>query len=154
MSLHPQENPSRTLVVRRSPDGVAGAFATRDLAAGPVVCAFTAAFRRSAPSRHTLQVGENLHVELSPTELAFVNHGCAPNVAFDVERWVLVTLAPVRAGDELRFFYPSTEWEMQEPFDCRCGAANCLGRIRGARWLRPEQFPAGPVAPHVRARLR
>jgi hypothetical protein len=33
-------------------------------------------------------------------------------------------------GDELRCFYPSTEWAMAEGFDCKCGAPECLGFIR------------------------
>ncbi len=41
-------------------------------------------------------------------------------------------LAP---GDELTFFYPSTEWEMSSPFICLCGAANCIHVVAGARFL-------------------
>lgn len=143
----------RALVVRHAPGGAAGAFALRAYAAGEVVLPFVAAYRRTAPSRHTIQVSEDLHIELSPTELAFVNHGCAPNSAFDVERMALLALTTIRAEDELRVFYPATEWEMHEPFDCRCGDARCLGTIRGARWIRPSEFPAGPIAAHVRARF-
>ena len=39
---------------------------------------------------------------------------------------------PLRVGDKLTFFYPSTEWTMAQPFECRCGSAGCLGVIRGA----------------------
>ena len=44
---------------------------------------------------------------------------------------------PLRVGDELTFFYPSTEWEMDRPFRCRCGAGEgkCLGWIDGAKVL-------------------
>ena len=42
---------------------------------------------------------------------------------------------PLRKGDELSFFYPSTEWDMAQPFDCGCGASEavCLKRIEGAK---------------------
>jgi hypothetical protein len=44
-------------------------------------------------------------------------------------------LRAIRKGDELFYFYPSTEWEMAEPFQCLCGSPNCLGRIAGAAHL-------------------
>ena len=42
---------------------------------------------------------------------------------------------PLRKGDELSFFYPSTEWDMAQPFDCGCGASKevCLKWITGAK---------------------
>lgn len=39
----------------------------------------------------------------------------------------------LKEGDELTFFYPSTEWDMAQPFDCLCGSGVCKGRISGAR---------------------
>jgi hypothetical protein len=38
----------------------------------------------------------------------------------------------LKPGDELTFFYPSTEWNMAQGFDCFCGTATCRGRIEGA----------------------
>jgi hypothetical protein len=53
-------------------------------------------------------------------------------------------LKEIGPGDELTFFYPSTEWEMAQPFQCFCGTTNCLGMIQGAS-LMPEQILAGYV---------
>ena len=41
------------------------------------------------------------------------------------------TLRPIAVGEELTFFYPATEWHMEAPFPCACGAAQCLLEIRG-----------------------
>ncbi|EME82606.1 uncharacterized protein MYCFIDRAFT_163973 [Pseudocercospora fijiensis CIRAD86] len=40
----------------------------------------------------------------------------------------------VKPGDALTFFYPSTEWHMDRPFECLCGAGDgvCLGTVAGA----------------------
>lgn len=38
-------------------------------------------------------------------------------------------LAP---GEELTFFYPSTEWKFDREFECGCGEEGCLGMIGGA----------------------
>lgn len=42
----------------------------------------------------------------------------------------------LKEGDELTFFYPSTEWDMAQPFDCLCGASQCRGRITGAKEMK------------------
>jgi hypothetical protein len=41
------------------------------------------------------------------------------------------------AGDELTFFYPSTEWSASRPFTCLCGAGAgvCIGEHRGSQHL-------------------
>jgi hypothetical protein len=44
----------------------------------------------------------------------------------------LIALKEISAKDQLCFFYPSTELDMAQPFECRCGSNNCLQTIRGA----------------------
>ncbi|KAF5565762.1 post-SET domain-containing protein [Fusarium napiforme] len=46
----------------------------------------------------------------------------------------------LKVGDELTFFYPSTEWHMAQPFDCLCGTPSCRGRISGARDMTQAQL--------------
>ena len=48
---------------------------------------------------------------------------------------VMIARRDIEKGEELSFFYPSTEWEMQAPFICLCGAANCIHVVAGARFL-------------------
>lgn len=48
--------------------------------------------------------------------------------------------AGLRAGEELTFFYPSTEWHMAQPFECRCGKSVCMGKITGARDMSEENL--------------
>jgi hypothetical protein len=38
----------------------------------------------------------------------------------------------LKKGDALTFFYPSSEWDMAQPFDCTCGEKECRGVIDGA----------------------
>jgi hypothetical protein len=33
----------------------------------------------------------------------------------------------IEVGQELTFFYPSTEWDMAQGFECICGTATCRG---------------------------
>jgi hypothetical protein len=59
----------------------------------------------------------------------------------------LCALRDIEPGDELRVFYPATEWEMVESFECQCQAAGCIGLITGAAHL-----PARTLEPHVLSR--
>lgn len=91
----------------------------------PAVCAYT-----------SVQAGRDIHIELN-SDLVYINHSCRPTLIFDMERWE-VRVNPdlqegLKVGDELTFFYPSTEWHMAQPFACRCNEANCNGTISGAR---------------------
>ncbi|KAH7397473.1 hypothetical protein BKA66DRAFT_408689 [Pyrenochaeta sp. MPI-SDFR-AT-0127] len=99
----------------------------------------------------SVQASKDLHIELN-CDLVYINHSCKPTLVFDMQRWE-VRVNPdleggLREGDELTFFYPSTEWHMAQPFDCLCGAEECRGRISGAKdtsldvldeyWLNPH----------------
>lgn len=42
---------------------------------------------------------------------------------------------PLKSGDPVTFFYPSTEWEMDQPFDCTCGSSKCHKKIAGAKHM-------------------
>ena len=48
----------------------------------------------------------------------------------------------LRAGEDLCFFYPSTEWDCARPFECLCGASKdvCLGWYGGAQDVSREKL--------------
>lgn len=109
--------------------------ATRSFKAGQVINVFKAGAVLSKPTYLTVQTGTDTHITLSPTYLQYANHSCAPNAFFDTTRLVFVALKNIEPGEELTFFYPSTEWSMQQPFFCHCNQPECLGSIRGAAHL-------------------
>jgi hypothetical protein len=53
----------------------------------------------------------------------------------DTEHLQMVACRDIEKGEELSFFYPSTEWEMDAPFICLCGASSCIHVVAGARFL-------------------
>ena len=85
------------------------------------------------PNRFTVQMDRELHTEVG--KLSALNHSCDPNVILDMDNMVVIANRDIQAGDELSFFYPSTEWEMAAPFICLCGAPNCIHVVAGARFL-------------------
>ncbi|MCG3134029.1 MAG: hypothetical protein HMLKMBBP_01301 [Planctomycetes bacterium] len=143
------------MVVRTVAPGMRAAFALKPFRKGAILSPFGARRTDPAPSRYTIQTAPGRHIHLDPQPLECINHGCDPNVAFDVERMRVVVVRAIRAGEEFRAFYPSTEWAMDEPFDCACGSPKCLRRITGARDLGAAAMSGRPfVAPHVSAPLR
>jgi SET domain len=105
---------------------------------GDIVCEFGASAILQTPSYLTVQIGINEHIFLQPYYLQYINHSCSPNIFFDTTTYQVVCLLPINPGDELLYFYPATEWEMDRPFQCVCGSDNCLGYIGGASYLSKE----------------
>jgi hypothetical protein len=103
-----------------------------------VICKFGAAAILKTPTYLTIQTGIDEHIHLKPEFLKFTNHSCEPNVFFDTQAMQLIALKSIDPGDEFTFFYPSTEWDMAQPFTCLCGSDKCLKSISGAAHMSTE----------------
>ncbi|KAI1388709.1 uncharacterized protein F4822DRAFT_403621 [Hypoxylon trugodes] len=92
------------------------------------------------PTYATVQCGRNKHLNLN-SDLLYINHSCEPSLIFDTANFNIIA-GPngLQAGEELTFFYPSTEWDMAQPFDCLCGKPTCRGRISGAKDMTKAQL--------------
>ncbi|KAL6854135.1 hypothetical protein J3F83DRAFT_497068 [Trichoderma novae-zelandiae] len=81
----------------------------------------------------TVQMGRDKHLSLN-SDLLYVNHSCEPSLHFDMGNMRIVAGPKgLQPGDELTFFYPSTEWSMAQPFNCFCGKPTCKKVITGAK---------------------
>jgi hypothetical protein len=114
------------------------------------------------PTRYSVQIDEDLHVDLPPVSTSerestrhpwqYLNHSCDPNAALAGRR--LIALRSIRKTEEITFDYNTTEFEMATPFACQCG--RCDGAmIRGFKFLSQErQRELAPrLAGHLRRRL-
>ncbi len=111
--------------------------AARNIAKNEVIAAFSAREILAEPNFLTVQTDVGKHILLQPEYLQYTNHSCEPNVFFDITKMEQVALRDIAAGEELCVFYPSTEWEMAQPFHCHCGSKKCLNIIRGAANVHP-----------------
>lgn len=109
--------------------------ATTAIKPGEIISKFHAGITQSYATYLTVQTGVDIHITLQPEFLQYINHSCDPNVFFDTASMELICLKPLQPGDELTFFYPSTEWEMSQPFVCNCQSSSCLQLINGAAHL-------------------
>ena len=100
---------------------------------GEIICQIPTESLYNKPNTYTVQIGREQHVEVK--ELASMNHSCNPSTFLDTTRMLVFAARDLVPGDELTFFYPSTEWEMSSPFICLCGASNCINVVAGARFL-------------------
>jgi hypothetical protein len=115
------ENKFRSLVTKR-------AYST-----GEVISGIPSNNVVNKANRFTVQIGRNEHTHVG--KLAALNHSCDPNVILDTENLQMIARRDIAKGEELSFFYPSTEWEMDAPFICLCGASSCIHVVAGARFL-------------------
>jgi SET domain len=120
---------------------------------GDIISYFSAAGVFTEPSYLTVQTGDDTHITLLPEFLQYINHSCSPNMFFDTTAMHLLCLSEILPGDQFTFFYPSTEWQMAQPFECRCGTAACIGLIDGASQLDREILSRYKVTDYILSKL-
>ncbi|KAG0228217.1 hypothetical protein BGX31_006681, partial [Mortierella sp. GBA43] len=96
---------------------------SKDFKKGEVICDIVGS--TPGPKKYTtVQIDKDLHIELN-SDLVYLNHSCNPSTLFNTEKMQLIAAFDIKKGDSLTFFYPSSEWEMDQPFPCWCGAEKC-----------------------------
>ncbi|KAK0650738.1 hypothetical protein DIS24_g6576 [Lasiodiplodia hormozganensis] len=141
------------LTVHHGPNYTTKAVSNVSLPPNAVFARITLATPAPAPVYTTVQCGADAHVELN-SDLRYINHSCEPNLIFDMDA-MEVRVNPLledglKEGDELTFFYPSTEWVMDRGFECQCAAPACLGYIEGAKALDERTLSRYWVSRHIR----
>ena len=129
-------------------------FAAGSFAPGDVICKFSAATTQSFATYLTVQTAADRHITLNPEFLQYINHSCSPTIFFNTTSMELVCLQAMQPGDEFTFFYPSTEWEMAQPFVCNCGNATCLQLINGASHLSVETLSKYKLTDFIRQQVK
>jgi len=115
---------------------------------GEVICVIPIEKTVEKPSRFTVQISKYKHIFIG--KLSYLNHSCNPNVLLDTEQMLMIANSNIKKGEELSFFYPSTEWEMKEPFTCLCGSVNCIKFVAGARFLSQSLLGNYYLNKHIR----
>ena len=123
--------------------------ATTPFWAGQLIYRITHYQVTQQPTYQTIQVGPDAHIEELGV-LAYLNHACRPTVFVDTTALAVVAARDIAAGDELTFFYPSTEWDMARPFVCLCGAPECIRLVAGAKYLSLDTLSRYFINPHIR----
>ena len=131
------------LQVMRNAQGYHRVVAAVAMSEGVGLAPFGARESLSSPNCLTMQTGPDVHILLAPEHLRYINHSCDPNVFFDTVRMEIRALRPIAPGDEITFFYPSTERSMDRAFTWGCASRHRLGQVAGA-----DQLDAWSLARH------
>ena len=131
---------------------------------GSHLCYVTAHYTVPEATWSSIQTSRTDHAELN-SGLVYMNHSCAPTVELEVYppdaqgHYPNGMAAEVRVardsdlevGDEITFFYPSTEWASPRPFQCMCGTEGkgCIGLQRGSSYLSKKQLDKYFINKHV-----
>jgi len=158
--LHTPTHPGE-FAVEFSPGDYASSLKSLNAFTAGEVMAYVKGTTKAAKSYSTVQHGSGIddNIELN-SDLVYINHSCDPNVAFDLSssdqsEWHLRALKDIHPGDYLAFFYPSSEWDMAQSFNCRCKEPVCLGTVQGAKYLSEDVLLAkGYVSPWVLQMVR
>jgi hypothetical protein len=84
-----------------------------------------------------LQIGPTQYLDLAGTAPFYINHACLPNcmIKIIVNRAFLVSIQPIKIGDELTFDYSTTSTETPATWSmaCKCNAGQfqCRKTITG-----------------------
>lgn len=136
-----------------SSSGSKSVHARVDLTAGQILSKFAAKQILARPNYLTVQIAQSQHIMLAPEWLQYINHSCQTNVFFDTCKQEVILLEAIEAGEEITFFYPSTEWSMSQGFDCLCQSKNCLGKIQGAQFLSPEILARYRLSDYIQGQI-
>ncbi|WPG98516.1 Hypothetical protein R9X50_00130700 [Acrodontium crateriforme] len=125
-----------------------------DLNPGEVLTKIEGATSTSQRAYSSVQTGEHSDIELN-SDLVFSNHSCQPTVVFDMAKFeIRAGEHGLKKGQDVTFFYPSSEWDMQQPFRCNCGSEQCLESIRGARFLEDKVLERYWLNEHIQTLLQ
>jgi hypothetical protein len=128
------------------------------------VCADTKLFTvhgevTRTPTMYSVQIGQDLHVDMPGGNVTeevldrffwrFTNHSCEPNAVLRGRD--MVAKSCIEPWQQITFDYDTTEYDMAQPFTCRCGARSCRGMIRGWRSLPSRE--RSRLLPYAAARL-
>ena len=124
-----------------------GLVARKEIWNDQFIASFADAIEVDCMDIYTMQIDEQRHVR--HWIIDHLNHSCDANVRLDTETRSIVATRHILAGEELSFFYPSTEWQMWRPFPCECGSKHCIGRVAGAKCLSWAVLSRYHLTPHI-----
>ncbi|NOT36327.1 MAG: SET domain-containing protein [Saprospiraceae bacterium] len=141
------------LLKKANENNAHGLFANKNFKKGDKMFQFKAKNIVSKPTYLTVQIDDNKHFSLDPDFLQYMNHSCDPNVFLNSKDLTLTALKSINKGDELSFFYPSSEWDMEQPFICNCGALQCHRYIAGAHAIKSEVLEKYTLNEYIKRKL-
>jgi hypothetical protein len=128
------------------------AIATREIKEGEVIYDILPYLSKTDADFLSVQISTQEHI--LDQLLEAMNHSCSPTTFVDVHRMQVIAARDISVGEELTFFYPSTEWEMDRPFQCQCQSPQCIGFVAGAKNLSISQMIQFQLNLHIKGLIK
>ncbi len=97
----------------------------------------------SKASKTAIQIDEDSFLDSNPKQIRdFLNHSCDPTVRIDFNKMACIAIKNIYKKDEITFHYSTTEYDLKikkEDFRCFCGTKNCIGQVKGFKYLSQSQ---------------
>jgi len=122
-----------------------GLFARKLIKKGSIIFHFEGKIGDDAHTNpESLQIDEDKFLESTLKFDDFLNHSCEPNCYIDWQNLNLIALKDIQIGEELSFNYNTSEYDLIDivqncSFKCNCGSKNCIGEVKGFKYLSAEQ---------------
>jgi hypothetical protein len=129
---------SSKVILSTRPDLQKGLFTTADVARGEILLTYDGP-RLNHPTRLSIQIDDNTHVEGTDDSNAYLNHSCEPNAYVDWGALCLRAMRDIASDEEITCNYHTTDYELHGVFQCACGSQRCKGVIRGFKYLSPDE---------------
>ncbi|KAF9901623.1 hypothetical protein EC991_005846 [Linnemannia zychae] len=126
--------------------------ACRDFSKGEIICEIEGTTPAIPKTYTSVQVSNTDHIELN-SDLVFMNHSCDPTVILDTDTMTVIAASDIKKGDNMTFFYPASEWDMEQPFPCWCCSQQCIKHVQGAKFLSKETLARYLVTHHIQKLL-
>jgi hypothetical protein len=91
------------------------------------------------PTRLSIQIDDDKHIEGTDDSNAFLNHNYDANAYVDWRAPCLCAKRNIARGEEITCNCFTTDFELREPLFCTCGSPACKGEIKGFWYLTPEE---------------
>jgi hypothetical protein len=138
---------SSKVIVAQRPDGQRGLFVGHGVEPDEILIKYDGPII-DHPTRLSIQIDDNKHIEGTEDSNAFLNHSCEASAYVDWDAVCLRAVKAIPAGAEITCNHLTTDYELHSLFHCRCGSPRCKGTIRGFKHLTPvESARAGALAP-------
>jgi len=130
---------SEKILIGERAAGGKGLFAADSFKRDDVLISFRGYPMVSEPTRISLQIDVDRHIEGSEETNAYLNHSCDPTAYYDYSGVYLRARRDIAAGEEVTVNYNAGDYDLHEKFACRCGSPRCVGLVQGFSHLSSQQ---------------
>ena len=120
---------SKGVYTKRRKDDIYGLYANRMFRTGEAVLDIRNGDIQQERDARSIELDDGHYMH---PDGMFANHSCDPSTHVDKDTGLLIAKQSIYPNDEITFNYLENESVISAPFNCKCGAENCVGVVEKA----------------------